>query len=168
AKKIAADNSYIYVPQSKDNSSPANKCCICNKYGEGKYHGFNCIRFMGAAYFHGAGIQIKSANHKLVSTDMANKMLQAKPADALKIWEDRNGKGWKVIKNSNKKIPASQLKNGDILICYDKETSKGIYKHMALYLGDGKICDANSGTGISVRNYSSLGTKCLIAMRYIK
>lgn len=168
AKKIAGDNSYIYVPQSKDDNSPANKCCVCNKYGKGKYHGFNCIRLVGAAYFHGAGIPIKSANHKLVSTDMANRMLKAKPADALKIWEDRNGKGWKVIKNSNKKIPVSQLKKGDILICYDKETSKGIYKHMAIYQGDGIITDANSSTGISNRKYSALNTKCLIAMRYVK
>ena len=60
------------------------------------------------------------------------------------------------------------LKKGDVLVCYDKEGSSATYKHMALYQGSGMITDASSNTGISTRKYSSLGVKCLIAVRYTK
>ena len=170
AKKIAADNSYKYVAQTKSDS-PANHCAICKKVASGsKYHGFNCIRFVGAAYYHGAGVPIKSADHKLVTTEMANKMLRASTiASALKLWTDRNGAGWTLIKNGNKKIPVSMLKKGDVLICYDKEGSSATYKHMAIYDGDGMISDAaNASAGIVTRKYTDLSRKCLIAMRYTK
>lgn len=169
AKKIVADNSYKYVAQTKSDS-PANHCAICKKVASGsKYHGFNCIRFVGAAYYHGAGVPIKSADHKLVSTEMANKMLRATPANALKIWEDRNGSGWVLIKNGNKKLTTSLLKKGDVLVCYDKEGSSATYKHMALYAGDGMIVDAaNKTIGITSRKFTSLGAKPLLAFRYTK
>ena len=167
AKKIANDNSYVYVEQTKSDS-PANHCCVCHKY-TGKYKGFNCIRFVGAALYHGGGVPIKSADHKLVSTDMANKMLRSSPTNALKLWEDRNGTGWILIKNGNKKLTTSLLKKGDVLVCYDKEGSTATYKHMALYQGDGMITDAaNKTLGISTRKYSALGTKPLLAFRYTK
>lgn len=164
ARKIANDNSYKYVAQTKSDS-PANHCAICKGY-TGKYKGFNCIRFVGACFYH-SGVKIKSADHKLVTTDFANRMLKATPANALKLWTDRNGGKWQIVKNGNKKIPQSMLKKGDVLICYDKEGSSACYKHMALYMGDGNICDATSGNGIAVRKYSSLGVKTLIAMRYV-
>lgn len=170
AKKIASDNTYKYVAQTKSDS-PANHCCICKKIASGsKYHGFNCIRFVGAAYYHGAGVPIKSADHKLVTTEMANKMLRASTiASALKIWTDRNGSGWSLIKNGNKKLPVSMLKKGDVLICYDKEGSSATYKHMAIYDGDGMISDAaNASAGIVTRKYTDLSRKPLIAMRYTK
>ena len=167
AKKIANDNSYHYVAQTKSDS-PANHCCLCKGIKSGKYHGWNCIRFVGAAFAHGGGVKIKSADHKLVTTDFANKMLKATPANALKMWEERNGSGWKLIKNGNKKIPSSMLKKGDVLVCFDKEGSSATYKHMALYAGDGKIVDATSSNGIAIRNYSSLGVKTLMAFRYTK
>lgn len=167
AKKIANDNSYVYVAQTKSDS-PANHCCTCKGIKSGKYHGWNCIRFVGAAYYHGGGVKVKSADHKLVTTDMANSMLRANSANALKIWQDRNGSGWQIVRNSNKKIPESMLKKGDVLVCYNKEGSSATYKHMALYQGGGMITDASSNTGISTRKYSSLGVKCLIAVRYTK
>jgi len=170
AKKIAADDTFKYVAQTKSDS-PANHCAICKKVASGsKYHGFNCIRFVGAAYYHGAGVPIKSADHKLVTTDMANKMLRASTiASALKLWTDRNGSGWALIKNGNKKLPVSMLKKGDVLICYDKEGSSATYKHMAIYDGDGMISDAaNASAGIVTRKYTDLSRKCLIAMRYTK
>ena len=169
AKKIANDNTFKYVAQTKSDS-PANHCAICKKVASSsKYHGFNCIRFVGAAYYHGAGVPIKSADHKLVSTEMANKMLRATPTNALKLWTDRNGAGWTLIKNGNKKIPQRMLKKGDVLICYDKEGSSATYKHMAIYDGDGMISDAaNASAGIVTRKYTDLSRKCLIAMRYTK
>lgn len=170
AKKIAADNTFKYVAQTKSDS-PANHCAICKKVASGsKYHGFNCIRLVGAAYYHGAGVPIKSADHKLVTTEMANKMLRASTiASALKLWTDRNGAGWTLIKNGNKKLPVSMLKKGDVLICYDKEGSSATYKHMAIYDGDGMISDAaNASAGIVTRKYTDLSRKCLIAMRYTK
>lgn len=169
AKKIANVNTYKYVAQTS-NDSPANHCAICKKIASNsKYHGFNCIRFAGAAYYHGAGVPIKSADHKLVSTEMANKMLRATPANALKIWEDRNGSGWVLIKNGNKKLTTSLLKKGDVLVCYDKEGSSATYKHMALYAGDGMIVDAaNKTIGITSRKFTSLGAKPLLAFRYTK
>ena len=85
------------------------------------------------------------------------------------MWEDRNGTGWILIKNGNKKLTTSLLKKGDVLVCYDKEGSTATYKHMALYQGDGMITDAaNKTLGISTRKYSALGTKPLLAFRYTK
>lgn len=168
AKKIASDNTYKYVAQTKSDS-PANHCCTCKGIKSGKYHGFNCIRFVGAAYYHGAGVKIKSADHKLVTTDMANRMLKGTNATAQKIWCDRNGDGWTVVRNGNKKLPASMLKKGDILICYDKEGSSACYKHMALYQGNGVITDAaNASSGIVTRKYTDLSRKPLLAVRYTK
>lgn len=168
AEQMAKDDTYIYVTQN-DSDSKTKKCPICANVAKGsKYHGFNCIRFVGASYYHGGGIPIKSSNHTLVTTALANKMLKATPPNALKMWTDRNGGKWDIIKNGNKKLSVSSLKPADILICYDKEGSGANYKHMALYDGDGYIVDAASkDKGILKRKYTTLNSKPLIAMRYL-
>ncbi len=165
ATKIANDNSWHYVVQNTSDSK-TRKCPICQKYGTGKYHGWNCIRFVGAAYFHGGGVKIKSDGHTLCSTASANKLLKSSASDAVKQWTERNGGTWSIVSNGKKKIPQSMLKKGDVLVCYNKEGSSANYQHMALYIGDGYIIDSNSSNGISKRKYSSMGVKTLLAFRY--
>ena len=165
ATKIATDDTYHYVTQNTTNTK-TRKCCICEGYPHGKYHGWNCIRFVGAAYYHGGGVPIKAGSHTLVTYAMANKMLKGSADNASALWKDRNGDGWSVIMNGRKAIPASMLKAGDVVICFDKTGSNAVYKHMVLYIGDGYMIDATSSHGIAKRKYSALGTKPLIAMRY--
>ena len=162
-EKIASDNSWVYVVRNTSNKK-TYECPICHNHAKGKYHGWNCIGFVGACYHHGAGIPISCANNGILTTAFADKML--KSSNATSVWESRNGKGWAVIKNGYKVLPTSMLKRGDIVICFNKTGSSASYKHVALYLGNGKIVDATKTHGISVRNYSSLGTKPLLAVRY--
>ena len=64
-----------------------------------------------------------------------------------------------MISNNGKKngasIPASKLKAGDVLICYD---DKGKFHHMAFYKGNGKYSDDTSGRpkGEGEGDYSGL------------
>ena len=166
ATKIANDNTWHYVTQNTTNVK-TRRCPICNNYPVGKYHGWNCIRFVGAAYYHGGNAPIKVSQHTLTNNAVANTLLKSSASEALKQWTNRNGGSWQIITNGKKKIPASMLKKGDVLVAYNKEGASADYRHMALYIGNGYIIDSTSGsTGISKRKYSSMGSKTLLAFRY--
>ncbi|NLC25592.1 MAG: hypothetical protein GX777_03085 [Fastidiosipila sp.] len=150
AVKIANDNTYGYKKWTSNVKT--HQCPICHpKSGKG----WNCIGFVTASFFHGAGIKtIKCSNAGLGNNKFFTKVTQAS-------WRARNGKAWKLISNNGKKggksIAVSKLQKGDVLICYD---GKGIYKHLALYIGNGKIVhSANPKDGILTTSYSGLAKR---------
>lgn len=161
AKKLAKDNSWHYVVWN-GNDKKTQLCPICHKYPKGKYHGFNCIRFVFACWRHGGGIDCK-CDGGLIHNSLGNKMLKASMADALKMAQKAIGcKDIKIIRNKNG-IPQSKLKVGDACLNFSGST----YKHLFLYAGNGKMVDSgnwsNTAKQIAVRNAIS----CKIAIRYI-
>jgi len=164
AKKIAKDGGYTYKKFDVHNKK-TKQCPICHKL-TGKYKGWNCIGFVSAAFYHGAGLKsVKCACNGIGTDGWFNKV-------TLASWEKRNGEGWKMVTNGGKKggadIPASKLVAGDALICYDGD---GKFHHIALYTGNSKYidCTNTSKNHIAERPYSKLCKKYHVtrAFRYI-
>lgn len=166
AKKIAADNSYHYVKwASKDVKT--HQCPICHNFPAGKYHGWNCIGFTYACWHHGGGLKCK-CNDGVISNQVAEKMLKASDAEALKIAREHVGlHDIQVIKNRNG-IPKSQWRAGDICMHFDGDE----YIHNYYYMGGGKIAESTGSSGkipndeqIRIKSYSAKKAKMII--RYI-
>lgn len=128
------------------------QCPICHKL-TGKYKGWNCIGFVSACFFHGADVKSVACSCSGIGTDsFFTKVTEAS-------WKKRNGNSWKMITNGGSKggadIPASKLTAGDVLICYD---SKGKFKHIALYAGNGKILESTKTRtpNVGERTYKDL------------
>lgn len=159
AKKIAKDNSFIYVHWKK--SDPKTKQCpICHNFPKGKYHGWYCTRFPYSAWKHGGGLNIKCDNAP--NNGKIDKIYKAKTnAEALKLARKYfKVHDIEVIRNKKGAIPQSKLKPADS--CY--YFSGGSCQHAFLYIGNGKMIDANSlKDGIAVRKAMS----CRVAIRYI-
>lgn len=161
AKKIAKDDSYIYVHWAK-NDAKTKQCPICHKFPKGKYHGFYCTRFPISAWHHGGGIEIKC--DKAPNNGQIEKIYNAKTdAEALKLARQYFGiKDIKVLRNK-KGIPQEQLQAGDSCYYFRGSTCQ----HAFLYIGDGKMIDANSykdkAKQIAVRKAMS----CKVAVRYV-
>lgn len=127
-------------------------CPICHKLAS-KYQGWNCIGFVSACFFHGAGVKSVTCSCSGIGTDsFFTKVTEAS-------WKKRNGNSWKMITNGGSKggadIPASKLIAGDVLICY---TDKGKFKHIALYAGNGKILESTKTRtpNVGERTYKDL------------
>lgn len=126
-------------------------CPICNNQ-TGKYHGWNCIGYVSAICHHGGGLNTKCSCNGLGDDNFFTNVTG-------ESWRKRNGKNWDMISNNGKKngasIPASKLKAGDVLICYD---DKGKFHHMAFYKGNGKYSDDTSGRtkGVGEGDYSGI------------
>jgi len=151
ARKIAKNGGYTYKKFDVHNKK-TKQCPICHKL-TGKYKGWNCIGFVSAAFYHGAGVKSVECACNGIGTDgWFNKV-------TLASWEKRNGKGWKAVTNGGKKggadIPASKLLAGDALICYD---GGGKFHHIALYTGNSRYidCTNTSKNHIAERPYSRL------------
>ena len=164
AKKIAKNGGYTYKKFDVHNKK-TKQCPICHKL-TGKYKGWNCIGFVSAAFYHGAGLKsIKCACNGIGVDSFFTKV-------TLNSWTKRNGAGWKMVTNGGSKggadIPASKLLAGDALICYDK---KGKFHHIALYIGGSKYidCTNTSKNHIATRPYSKLCGKYHVtrAFRYV-
>jgi cell wall-associated NlpC family hydrolase len=162
-KKIAKDNSWHYVKWS-DNAK-THECPICKNHPKGKYHGWNCIGFAWACWKHGAGIKCKCNNH-VIDNACAEKILKASDANALKIVKEKSGlKDVEVIRNNGDVIPQSKLKAGDICMNYKGKK----YQHTFLYLGNGKMVDAQGSSGkISTNNQIKVrkAVNAKVAIRY--
>ena len=160
AKKIAGDNSWIYVHWKK-NDAKTKKCPICNHYPKGKYHGWYCTRWNLAPWVHGAGIKKSCGNPP--NNGQIDKIYNAKTnAEALRLARNYLGiHNIKVIRN-RKGIPQSQLRAGDMCYYYQG----GYCKHAFFYIGNGKMIDANSykdpAKQIAIRKAMS----CKVAIRY--
>lgn len=161
AKKIAADNSYHYVVW-KSNDAKTKQCPICHNFGNGKYKGFNCIRFCFACWRHGGGIACKCEGG-LINNAIGQKMYSASDAQMLKLAQDAIGcKDIAVYRNKNG-FGDSKLQIGDACLHFEK----GVYKHIYLYAGNGQMVDSgnwsNTATQIAVRKRQS----CQIIVRYV-
>jgi len=162
ARSIAKDGSYKYVLWTKDKKT--HLCPVCHPELKGKYHGWQCIGFVGAAYFHGAGLRcIKCECNGLGTNNFFTKVTEAS-------WKKRNGPDWKMITNGGSKggksIPLDKLKAGDILICYD---AKGVFHHVVMYTGNGMYIECTKGRKpqIGERPMSKLSKKHITrAFRY--
>lgn len=162
ARSIAKDGSYKYVLWTKDKKT--HLCPVCHPELKGKYHGWQCIGFVGAAYYHGAGLRcIKCECNGLGTNSFFTKVTE-------ESWRKRNGKDWKMITNGGKKggksIPLDKLKAGDILICYD---AKGVFHHIVMYTGNGMYIECTRGRKpqIGERPMSKLSKKHITrAFRY--
>ena len=159
-KKIAADNTYHYVVW-KSNDAKTKQCPICHNFGNGKYKGFNCIRFVFACWRHGGGIACKCEGG-LINNAIGQKMYSASDAQMLKLAQDAIGcKDIAVYRNKNG-FGDSKLQIGDACLHFEK----GVYKHIYLYAGNGQMVDSgnwsNTATQIAVRKRQS----CQIIVRY--
>lgn len=163
ARKIAKGGQYTYK-KFDVKVKKTKQCPICHNL-TGKYKGWNCIGFVSACWYHGAGLKSVTCACNGIGTDsFFTKVTQ-------KSWEERNGKGWKMIGNGSKggaSLKTSDLIQGDTLICYDKN---GKFHHIALYTGNGKyIDDTNTTTPhIAERPYTRLTGKYHVtrAFRYV-
>lgn len=155
AENLALDNSYKYKHYAQNHS-----CHICHPRSP---KGYNCIGLVCAAYAHGAGIEKMKKNcAKDNGAGLGNNYTLEHNVEA--NWIKKNGLGWAYKVAPGKKFTASQMRRGDILICYD---AKGVYKHVALYVGRGYIVDAkSSGDNISRRPYSKLGVRAKRLFRW--
>lgn len=165
ALAIAKSGDYTYKKWN-NKEKKTKQCPICHKL-TGKYKGWNCIGFVSACMYHGAGLKSIECSCKGIGTDSFFTKV------TLNSWEKRNGKGWKMITNGGSKggadIPASKLIAGDVVICYD---SKGKFHHVVLFTGSGKYidCTNTSKNHIAIRPYTTLTKKYHITrvFRYTK
>lgn len=150
ARKIAKDGGYTYK-HWKNKDKKTKLCPICHKL-KGKYKGWNCIGFVSAAWYHGAGLKTITCSCSGIGTDNFFTKVSENS------WRKRNGKDWIMISvgsKGGKDIPADKLKVGDILVCYD---GNGKFHHVVLYTGNGKYidCTNTSKKHIAERKYSNL------------
>lgn len=165
AKKVAANNKFHYV-KWKSNVTATHECPVCKSHKVGSYYGWNCIGFVFACWHHGGHLSSK-CNCNVISNAVATEMLKSTKSAALATARKRIGlTNIQIITNKGKAIPKSMLKAGDICLLYSGKT----YKHMFLYVGNGKLADASSGRADNIKygvtysgNYAS-GTK--LAIRY--
>lgn len=161
AKKIASDDSWHYVHWKK-NDPKTKECPICHKHPKGKYHGTYCTIFPVMCWHHGGGIKCKCGN--CLNNGKVENIYNAKSkAKALKLARHYLGiKDIQVIR-SKSGISKKALKPGDM--CYYFKGSSCI--HAFLYIGKGKMIDANSYKNkkkqIAVRKAMS----CKVAIRYV-
>ena len=163
ARNIAKSGKYKYKKfNNKDKKT--KQCPICHNL-TGKYKGWNCIGFVSACWYHGAGLKSVTCACNGIGTDGFFTKV------TLNTWTQRNGKGWKMIGSGSKggaSLKTADLIAGDTLICYD---AKGKFHHIALYTGNGKyIDDTNTTTPhIAERPYTRLTNKYHVtrAFRYV-
>jgi len=163
AKKLANDDSWHYVVWN-GNDKKTQLCPICHDYPKGKYHGFNCIRFVFSCWRHGGGIDCK-CDGGLIHNSLGNKMLKAKTdKEALKMAQAAIGcKNIKIIRNKNG-IPQSKLKPGDACLNFSGST----YKHLFLYAGNGKMVDCGRWSDTKKQIAVRKAVSCKIAIRYVE
>lgn len=156
---LAKDNSYHYVVY-KSSDAKTKQCPICRNFPNGKYKGFNCIRFVFSCWYH-VGIPCKHEGG-LINNAIGDKMYTASESEMLKLAQDAIGcKDIKVMRNKNG-FSDSQLQIGDACMHFEK----GVYKHIYLYAGNGMMVDSGNWSDtakqIAVRKRQS----CQIIIRY--
>ena len=165
ARSIAKGGKYTYKKWN-DKDKKTKQCPICHPSLKGKYKGWNCIGFVSAALHHGMGLKNIECSCKGIGTSGFFTKV------TLASWQKRNGKNWTMITNGGKKggadIPASKLKAGDVVVCYD---AKGNFHHVVLYTGNSKYidCTNTSKKHIAERAYSTITKKYHVtrAFRYV-
>lgn len=163
AKKYANDNSYKYRKWSEKNKY-THQCPLCHP--ESNKHatkGWNCRGLVAAILYHGG--KIKTVKCSCSGLGLICKKLKD---FTLANWQKHNGKGWKRIVNLGKdgeykNLKKSQLKDGDVIFYFDKNNAM---QHVAFVydIKNGKIADATSSRGITIRVPKSYGK---VAFRYV-
>lgn len=92
ARKIAKNGGYTYK-HWKNNDKKTKLCPICHPSLKGKYKGWNCIGFVTAAYFHGAGMKNLTCSCSGLGTDGFFTKV------TLASWKKRNGNDWTIVTN---------------------------------------------------------------------
>lgn len=165
ARSIINGGQYKYKKWN-DKDKKTKQCPICHKL-TGKYKGWNCIGFVSACYYHGAGNKNITCSCSGIGTNsFFTKVTESS-------WAKRNGSGWQMITNGGSKggksIDVSKLKVGDVLIGYN---SKGQFHHISIYSGNGKIMEstATRKPNVGERTYKDLCGRHHItrAFRYVR
>jgi len=174
---------YIFYGSSgngKNGLPRSTKCPLCHPRSGPV--GWQCIGFVTAAYFHGAGVP--SDIHESVTecylgglgdggdgtTNGSLSDPSCNPEKIYKKWVKRNGDSWIMAAHTGSTksghLTADQLEPGDVLLCY--KSNGGCY-HMAMYIGDDQYVDCSRSHGkkggIRVNTYGNRST-VRIAMRY--
>ena len=161
ATKIANDNSYIYVHWKK-NDPKTKKCPICNNYPKGKYHGWYCTRWNMAPWVHGAGLKKTCGNPP--NNGQIDQIYRAKTkAEALKLARKFTGIHDIQVIRSKSGISQKALKAGDMCYYYSGSSCQ----HAFVYIGDGKMIDANSYKDKSKQIAKRKAMSCKVAIRYV-
>lgn len=159
-KKIAADNSFHYVVW-KSGDEKTKQCPICHNFPNGKYKGFNCIRFVFACWRHGGGISCKCEGG-LINNAIGDRMYSASESQMLKLAQDAIGcKDIKVIRNKSG-FSDSQLQIGDACMHFEN----GVYKHIFLYAGNGMMVDSGNWSDVNKQIAVRKRQSCQIIIRY--
>lgn len=143
ARKIAADDSFHYVPYSSEYYT--HKCPICT--GRTYDKGWNCIGFAWSVWRHGAGIPCR-CNCEVINDPTADRILRSNHERAVEIVKQKTGLTQvTVISAGGKTIPLSSLKPGDIVLLYDSKT----YYHTEYYMGGGLFADSTRGRSDQIK-----------------
>lgn len=161
AKKIAADNSWHYVHWKKDDPK-TKECPICHKHPKGKYHGTYCTIFPVMCWHHGGGIKMKCGN--CLNNGLVDRIYNAKTkAEATRLARKYLGlKDIEVIR-SRSGIAKKALKAGDMCYYYKGNSCQ----HAFLYIGNGKMIDANSYKDVKKQIATRKAMSCKVAIRYV-
>lgn len=92
ARKIAKSGDYTYK-KWKNNDKKTKLCPVCHPSLKGKYKGWNCIGFVTAAYYHGAGMKNLTCSCSGLGTDGFFTKV------TLASWKKRNGNDWTIVTN---------------------------------------------------------------------
>ena len=164
ARDAANSGKYHYVRFTDDEYTHECPLCHPRTYDLGG----NCIWVPFFCWHHGGKIPC-ACSCGVIYNGLGDKYVNWSDADVLASMKDRIGvKDLQLIRNGNKKIPATWLEKGDALMFYYND---GTYKHMGIYVGNGKIADCTSGRdpnfkyGASYSTYNN-STPCLFAIRY--
>lgn len=160
----AIDEGYTYIKW--DGSEQANECPICcNHSKDGGFYGGNCVWLASAYLYHGMGMtDVKCAGNGLLGGNANNTLLLYMPRAVAQAYIDSKlGAGrFKVVRKATRgKLTTADLKRGDIINYY----RFGMFQHVAIYIGDGKIIDSAEG-GIAERSLDSSYT-CRMALRMV-
>lgn len=163
AKKIAADNTYHYVKWDS-NDVKTKQCPICRGFGNGKYKGFNCIRFGASVWKHGGNLPC-NCEGALISNGVGEQMYKASDSEALSLAKSALGINDIVVIRNKNGIPKNQWKAGDLCLKFNNST----YEHMFYYMGDNQIADAGNYTNINnqiaIRSADNYSAKIIV--RYV-
>ena len=162
ADETADSGEYHYV-QFTD-AAYTHECPDCHPRTYDR--GGNCIWWTFFCWHHGGKIPC-ACSCGVLYDGICDRYLDMSDANILADMKRRIGvNDLKLIRNGNKGIPQSSLMKGDALLYYGSDG----YKHMADYIGNGKITDCSSGQTPNIKygksySYSS-DRVCKLAIRY--
>ncbi len=161
----AIDEGYTYVKW--DGSEKAKECPICCDHSkEGGFYGGNCIWLASAYLYHGMGMtDIKCAGDGLLGRNSTTTRLLYMPQSRAQSFIDSKlgaGKFKMVRKRTRGKLTTADLERGDIIYYY----KLGLCRHVAIYIGEGRIIDCSSAYGVDENSLDSAFT-CRLALRMV-